>query len=128
MLSVRLNLRKRFGDAMKNAHRPGRRIRQALISVQIGLLVALVPCASFARDDSSDAFAIGFDLVVLRTLGSVKLAVGTVALVPASILYILKMPFDGGDTGALQEVAEVLVVEPANYVFRRPLGEDFAGG
>ena len=114
---------------MNNAHRPGRRIRRALISIHIGLLVALVPSASFAGDDdSSDAFAIGFDLAVLRTLGSVKLAVGTVALVPASILYLLKMPFDDGDTGALQEVVEVLVVEPANYVFRRPLGEDFAGG
>ncbi len=114
---------------MKNAHRPGRRFRQALISVQIGLLVAIVPSVGFASDDSSsssDAFAIGFDIAVLRTLGSIKLVVGTVALIPTSILYMLKMPFDD-DAGALQEVAEVLVVEPANYVFRRPLGEDLAG-
>lgn len=113
---------------MKNAHRPGRRFRQALISVQIGMLVALVPSSSFASSDTpiADAFAVGFDVVVLRTLGSVKLVMGTVALIPTSVLYLLKMPFDGG-TGALSEVAEILVVEPANYVFRRPLGEDLSG-
>ena len=112
---------------MKNAHRPGRRFRQALISVQLGLLVAVVPSPSFASNDFADAFAIGFDLAVLRTLGSVKLAIGAAALIPTTIFYTLKMPFDGGDTGALGEVAEVLVVEPANYIFRRPLGEDLAG-
>jgi len=112
---------------MKNAYRPGRRFRQALISVQLGLLVAAVPSASFASDAAYDAFAIGFDLAVLRTLGSVKLVVGAAAMIPTTILYTLKMPFDGGDAGALQEVAEVLLVEPANYIFRRPLGEDLAG-
>jgi len=113
---------------MKNAHRPGCRFRQALISVQIGMLVALVPSTSFAKDDTpiADAFAIGFDVAVLRTLGSIKLAVGMVAMIPTTILYTLKMPFDDSP-GALEEVTEVLIVEPANYVFRRPLGEDLSG-
>jgi len=113
---------------MKNAHRPGRRFRQILVSLQIGMLVALVPSTSFAKDESSfaDNFAIGYDLVVLRTLGTIRLAVGMVALIPASILYTLKMPIDG-DGGALREVAEILVVEPASFVFRRPLGEDLEG-
>jgi hypothetical protein len=36
------------------------------------------------------------------------------------------MPFDS-DPGVYREAAELLLIGPANYVFRRPLGEDFEG-
>jgi hypothetical protein len=36
------------------------------------------------------------------------------------------MPFDS-NTDVYREAADMLVVEPANYVFRRPLGEDLSG-
>ncbi len=99
-------------------------LRRFLISAQIGVLVAIAPTPSMAED--ANPFAIGFDIAVLRTLGATRLAVGMVALIPTALLFTLKMPLDG-NTGALREAAEILVVEPANYVFRRPLGEDFGG-
>ena len=99
-------------------------LRRFLISAQIGALVAIAPTPSFAED--VNPFVIAFDLVVLRTLGCVKLVVGMTALIPASVLYTFRMPFDS-DTGVYREAAEMLVIEPANHVFRRPLGEDFLG-
>ena len=122
---------------MKIATQPGRRIRQALVSLQIAALLALVPTTSFALDFSMDnlkldleinldPLVIPFDIAILRPLGAIRLAVGSVALVPIGLIYSMKIPLDGG-TGALQEVAEILVVEPANFLFRRPLGEDLSG-
>jgi hypothetical protein len=78
-------------------------------------------------ESAGKAAAIGFDVGILRTLGSIRVVVGAVALIPTSIIYLLKMPIDG-DEGALLDVVDILVVEPAEFVFRRPLGEDFAGG
>ena len=100
-------------------------LRRFLISAQIGVLVAIAPTPSFAEDVSP--WVIAYDVAVLRTLGFVKLVVGMTALIPASVLYTFRMPFDS-DTGVYREAAEMLVIEPANYVFRRPLGEDFGGG
>jgi hypothetical protein len=99
-------------------------LRRFLISVQLGALVAIAPTAGFAEDVSMGDKI--FDASVLRPLGTVKLVVGLVALIPASVLYTFRMPFDS-DTGVYREAADMLVVEPANYVFRRPLGEDLAG-
>jgi uncharacterized membrane protein len=99
-------------------------LRRFLISVQIGALIAVAPAASFAEEVGTGPKI--FDAAVLRPLGTVKLAVGMLFLIPASVLYTFRMPFDS-DTGVFQEAAEMLVVEPANYVFRRPLGEDLSG-
>ena len=99
-------------------------LRRFLISVQLGALIAAAPTAGFAEDVSMGDKI--FDASVLRPLGTVKLVVGLVALIPASVLYTFRMPFDS-DTGVYREAADMLVVEPANYLFRRPLGEDLAG-
>jgi len=125
MLRSRFDLLNPHGEIMKIATRPGRRVRQVLVSLQIAILVVLAPSTSLAVNNL-DRFAIGFDVVVLRPLGAIRLAVGAVALIPVGLIYSLKIPLDGG-TGALQEVAELLVVEPANFFFRRPLGEDLSG-
>lgn len=102
-------------------------LRRFLISAMIGALIAIAPSASFAEDDEVSVGAKIYDVTILRTLGTVKLFVGIIALIPASVLYTLRMPFDS-DSGVYKEAAEILVVEPANHVFRRPLGEDFDGG
>jgi len=99
-------------------------LRRFLISVQIGALIAIAPATSFAEDVGTGVKI--FDAAVLRPLGTVKLAVGMLFLIPASFLYTFRMPFDS-DTGIYREAADMLVVEPANYVFRRPLGEDLSG-
>ena len=103
-----------------------RPLRRILISVQIGVLVAITPATSFAEDDSASIGAKVFDVAVLRTLGSVRLVVGMAALAVTGVLYTLRLPFDR-DPGAYREAAEILVIEPGNFVFRRPLGEDFSG-
>lgn len=103
-------------------------LRRFLISAQIGVMVAMAPTVSFAeRIEPLTPLVWAFDLSVLRTLGSIKLAVGIVAMIPATFLYTFRLPFDP-DTGILREMADQLVIDPANYVFRRPLGEDLAGG
>ncbi len=99
-------------------------LRRFLISAQIGALVAIAPAASFA--ESANPFAMVFDAAVLRPLGAIKLVVGMTAMVPATILYSFRLPFDP-DSGLIREAAEMLVIEPANFVFRRPLGEDLSG-
>lgn len=100
-------------------------LRRFLISAQLGALVAIAPTASFA--EVRNPLPVVFDIAVLRPLGAVRLVVGLVAMVPATILYtLLRMPFDS-DPGIYREAAELLLIDPANYVFRRPLGEDLSG-
>jgi hypothetical protein len=106
-------------------------LRRFLVSAQIGALVALAPAPSFAEDDGSSWAGWGWvpkvvDIHVIRPLGFVKLAVGIVAMVPATVIYSFRLPFDQ-DTSMIEEAADLLIVEPANYVFRRPLGEELAG-
>lgn len=59
--------------------------------------------------------AMMFDFFVVRPVGIVATAVGTVA-------FIVSWPFSalGGNSGA---AGEKLVAEPAAYTFSRPLGE-----
>jgi hypothetical protein len=97
-------------------------LRRFLISAQIGVLVAIAPVPSFAEDASIGAKV--FDAAVLRPLGSIRLVVGMAVLAATSVLYTLTLQ----DADVYQETADLLIVEPANYVFRRPLGEDFSGG
>ena len=97
-------------------------LRRFLISAQIGVLVAIVPAASFAEDATTGSKV--FDAAVLRPLGSVRLVVGMATLAVTSVLYAIT--FQSSDV--YRETADLLVVEPANFVFRRPLGEDFSGG
>jgi hypothetical protein len=99
-------------------------LRRFLITAHMSVLVAIAPTASFAEDASVAAKV--FDVTVLRTLGSVRLVVGMAALAVTSVFYTLMLPFQR-DTGIFTEAKEILVVEPANFVFRRPLGEDFSG-
>ena len=107
--------------------------RKFLVSALTGVLVASAPMAGFAEDSDRSNMeglkkgaVIGYDIAVLRTLGSFRLLIGMAFLVPASILQSLTLPF-GSDPDTLREQAEILVIEPANFVFRRPLGEDFGG-
>ncbi|HEB91042.1 MAG TPA: hypothetical protein ENI85_15820 [Deltaproteobacteria bacterium] len=111
-------------------------IRRFLISARMGLLLVTVPAClaltvptmghASALEKVGEGAAVGFDIAVLRTLGSLRLIVGAAALIPATMITTLTLPFNR-DPGQYREVADTLVVGPANYVFRRPLGEDFAG-
>lgn len=55
------------------------------------------------------------DLVILRPMGIIATAVG-------SLVYVISLPFSipGGNQ---DEAFQKLVADPANYTFQRPLGE-----
>jgi hypothetical protein len=68
----------------------------------------------FEREDPSGGMMI-FDFVVVRPIGIVATAVG-------SVFYVISLPFSllGDNSG---EAGQMLVKEPAAYTFKRPLGE-----
>jgi len=108
-------------------------VRHILISAQVGAMLATAPMASFAEEKAStryENFERGaektFDLLLLRPLGSIRVVVGMAAMVPVSIVYTLSYPLHS-DPGIYGEAAEFFVVEPANFAFRRPLGENLSG-
>jgi len=68
----------------------------------------------FERQDPSGGMMI-FDFVIIRPIGIVATAVG-------SIFYVISLPFSllGENSG---EALEALIREPVDYTFKRPLGE-----
>ena len=58
--------------------------------------------------------AMAGDMILARPLGMVGMVLGTTG-------FILSLPFSAGG-GNVGEAARKLVVEPAKYVFVRPLG------
>jgi hypothetical protein len=77
--------------------------------------VAIAPAREHLEDlDEKGGFMAG-DLLVVRPLGIVATAVG-------SVIYVISLPFSlaGGNE---EEARQKLVVDPATYTFKRPLGE-----
>lgn len=61
--------------------------------------------------------SVAVDLVLLRPLGLVRLIAGSVLLAPTTLMW----------PPSYRENVEIFVLEPNDYLFRRPLGEDLAG-
>ena len=75
----------------------------------------MAPAKDYLDDlDEKGGYMIG-DLLVVRPLGIVVTAVGSIA-------YVISLPFSlaGGNE---EEARQKLVIEPAEYTFTRPLGE-----
>jgi hypothetical protein len=94
--------------------------KKSLVIMMISVLL-MAPLAStalagefFEKDDPSGGMMI-FDFVVVRPVGIVATAVG-------SVFYVVSLPFSllGQNPG---EAGVALVKEPAAYTFTRPLGE-----
>ena len=90
----------------------------AVLSISALVFFHFAPMAQ-AKDylddlDEKGGYMIG-DLMVIRPLGIVATAVGSIA-------YIISLPFSlaGGNE---EEARQKLVIEPAKYTFTRPLGE-----
>lgn len=66
------------------------------------------------------------DVFPIRFGGLLRLIGGSVMLVPATLFSTLSLPFDR-DPGVFRDNYEIFVVEPFDYTFRRPLGQDLAG-
>ncbi len=80
---------------------------------------ALTPSAARAAQEESlgRALAITVDAALLRPLGMLRLIGGSALLVPTTLMW----PPD------YRANIELFVLEPAEYLFERPLGEDLAG-
>ncbi|MES2408206.1 MAG: hypothetical protein V4528_12895 [Pseudomonadota bacterium] len=83
------------------------------------LMLAAVPGISAAESDGSvtgdKATDMVVDLVVLRPLGLVGTVLG-------SVLTVVALPFTI-PSGSVGDSARALVVKPAEYTFKRPLGD-----
>lgn len=66
------------------------------------------------------------DVFPIRLGGLLRTVVGGVFLVPVTLLSAVSYPFER-NPGVFRENAELYVVEPFDYTFRRPLGQDLAG-
>jgi len=94
--------------------------KQSMILFMIGALVC-IPLLSEAlakdtiAEDDLDAGQMVFDALMIRPIGILGTAVG-------AALYIVSYPFSamGGNSKA---VYKKLVVEPAEFTFKRPLGD-----
>lgn len=79
-------------------------------------LYALAATAEKGTDeDQNSPMAMTIDLIILRPLGLVATLAGT-------LIFIVSSPFAalGGNT---EEAWNSLVVTPAEYTFKRPLGD-----
>jgi hypothetical protein len=72
--------------------------------------------SSTTREQIDAGFGIAFDLVLLRPLGLVGLAVGCALYIPAGLLSL-------PDRDAFTEATELFVIAPAENVFTRRLGD-----
>ena len=61
--------------------------------------------------------AAAFDVLIVRPFGLAALPVGVAAFIPAALLTAP----NGMDS--IRQALDLFVISPANYVFRRPLGE-----
>jgi hypothetical protein len=86
-------------------------------------LLSLSPSASEAAggalDDPEDVIGerMAADAFVVRPVGAVATLLG-------SVVYVISLPFShyGGNQ---PQAYEALVADPAEFTFRRPLGDDF---
>lgn len=79
------------------------------------LVVAAVVCVSApAFGSGGDDAAVVADVVFVRPVGLAAVVVGTA-------LFIVALPFSI-PSGSVGYTAEVLIVEPFNYTFKRPIG------
>lgn len=94
-------------------------MRARLISAALALALVMVPASAAAQEDNTisgdKAADMVVDAVVIRPLGLAATLVGTV-------LTVVALPFTipSGSVGAS---AHELIVRPAEYTFKRPLGD-----
>lgn len=89
----------------------------------IGMIAALI-CVPFATSAQAQEYfeakepgggAMMYDMVVVRPIGIVATAVG-------SVFWLISLPFSASGDNT-DTATKKLVKEPAAYTFKRPLGE-----
>lgn len=96
-------------------------LRSRLRWISCGMLLCLAafPGAGLAQSDALEdevpALAMIGDALVVRPLGVAATLVGLAA-------FVVSLPFSALG-GNVEEAAQILVLEPAEYTFSRPLGD-----
>lgn len=110
-----------------------RAAKQIALLVAIAGIVAAMPRAgrSIESDPAVDA-SIGraalmaVDVFPVRFGSFLRMTVGGLFLVPATLVSAVAYPLER-NPAVFRDNAELYVVEPFDYTFRRPLGQDFGG-
>jgi hypothetical protein len=92
----------------------------SVVAVSLLLATSTIAAASDpgyadSPDNEVTAVAVVADFLVVRPLGIVATVVGTT-------MFVLALPF-GAMAGDISTPAHLLVVEPAAFTFKRPLGD-----
>jgi hypothetical protein len=93
-------------------------IRKRLASGLLAVALAMPACATAQQNDpvtSDRATDMVVDAVVMRPLGLVATVAGTV-------LTVVALPFTI-PSGSVETSARELILRPADYTFKRPLGD-----
>jgi len=85
-----------------------------IVVLMLTLIIVLTSSMAFAATDTS-ATSVITDMILMRPVGIASLGVGTA-------MYIVALPFSL-ITKSYGTTFEVLVKEPFNFVFVRPVGE-----
>jgi hypothetical protein len=116
----------RSGDSIRLSARRGWMATAAALSL-CSLLGAGTAAAAWDGSAAQKAVATGVDLTIVRPLAAVRAGIGSMLLVPASILASPACAVNlvrGESCRPVYEAAyEVLVGEPADYAFNREMGE-----
>ena len=93
-------------------------------SICYALMLTSLSSMSAAQQDDTVSGEKGTDMVVD---GVVMRPLGLVALVAGSVLTIVTLPFTI-PSGSVASTAREWIVKPAEYTFKRPLGDFSDGG
>ncbi len=119
----------RSGDSIRFSARRGRVSTVAVLSLctLVGLLGARPAAAGWDGSTAQKAVSTGVDMTIVRPLAAVRAGLGSVLLVPASILASPACAVNmvrGESCRPVYEAAyDVLVGEPVEYAFNRKMGE-----
>jgi len=84
-------------------------------SIAMLVVCALIVSTAPAFGESTDGMGIVADVLIARP-------VGLVAIVFGSAMYIVSLPF-AIPSGSVDKAGKLLVADPFNYTFCRPLGD-----
>jgi hypothetical protein len=111
------------------------RVARPVAAMIAGATIAMTPVSALAEEADStwidseavnDFFVSAVDIAVLRPGGLARMVVGGALLVPSTLFNVMGLPF-GRDTSVFEEDVDRFVMEPAEYTFMRPVGEDLVG-
>ncbi len=89
-------------------------MKKLVVVLSIFLIVSASGLA-FAQSNEEDEYFMVMDAVIGRPLGLASIILG-------GTIFVISLPFTAL-SGSTAKAAKVLVINPVNYTFKRPLGD-----